>query len=287
MRVTIKNAAGQPLITSVAKVGGFTEVAKEGERFQSEIIKLAPGSFPAVTAEISIGASGYAGIFYQIVGHNVASLFNWLADNPAAAASVPAALRNNQVGWLAAKAVSAIRVGAIRRKLIGDVALAECEIELGDIDIRAVERLEVEAAHCVQHGDLHCANVLFDERQQPMLIDYPDTGENYASLDPVVLELSTIFHKDAKRYDDWPSISQAELWTDLDAFVETSPIEAYLRACREWAIEVAASPQEVWAVAYAYTVRQLKYDDTNKALARAIIRSCIDALTGLRSVVGG
>ena len=32
---------------------------------------------------------------------------------------------------------------------------------------------------------------------------------------------------------------------------------------------------EAVAVAYAYAMRQLKYDDTNKDLARALIRGCI------------
>ena len=51
-----------------------------------------------------------------------------------------------------------------------------------------------------------------------------------------------------------------------------------MRACRAWAVEVAASEQEVLAVAYGYALRQLKYDDTDKVLARAVIRACIAGL---------
>ncbi len=78
-----------------------------------------------------------------------------------------------------------IRVGAIRRRLIGDVALAAVQHELQGIDITAVESIEVDASECVQHGDLHCANVLFDDRGFPMIIDYPDTGNTISCLDAI------------------------------------------------------------------------------------------------------
>jgi thiamine kinase-like enzyme len=174
-----------------------------------------------------------------------------------------------------------VRVGAIRRRLIGDVALANIEGELQGIDIVAVELLEIDVAHCVQHGDLHCANVLFDDRGLPMFIDYPETGRTLASLDPIALELSTVFHKHAPDRHGWPSEAQAVDWPDVGAFAAGAPYEAYLRACREWAMAVAGSQQEVLAVGYAYALRQLKYDDTDKVLARAIVRGCISALTGI------
>jgi hypothetical protein len=50
-------------------------------------------------------------------------------------------------------------------------------------------------------------------------------------------------------------------------------------ACRDWANSEAASPEEVFAVAYGFAMRQLKYDDTDKVLARALIRACIARLT--------
>lgn len=113
-----------------------------------------------------------------------------------------------------------------------------------------------------------------------MVIDYPDTGGAFASLDPIALELSTIFHKDAPDRAGWPTEAQAGQWTDLDAFCMGSAYELFIRACRAWAESVAASPQEVLAVAYSYALRQLKYDDTDKALVRAIVNACIVALVG-------
>jgi hypothetical protein len=279
LRTTVRNAAGNPILTSIGKVGLFREIELERNRFTGEIARLVPGSTPQITAELALGAASNSGIFYGVVGTDVSDLFSKLIEDPAFAASVPARLRDNQKPWIAAKSIVRIRVGAIRRRLIGDVALAAVQHELQGIDITAVESIEVDAAECVQHGDLHCANVLFDDQGFPMMIDYPDTGNTVSCLDPITLELSTIFHAHAPPRNGWPSQEQANSWRDISLFASGTPIEAFLRACRDWAIASASSEQEVWAVGYAYAVRQLKYDDTDKDLARAIIRGCIVALT--------
>ncbi len=280
LRVTVRNGAGLPIVTSIAKVGAFDEIGVERSRYHGEIARLIPGSAPQLTGDLTLGAGGYAGIFYGVVGSEVTDLFAKLATDPDGGAVVPAQLRAAQTPWFAARENARVRVGAIRRRLIGDVALSSVEDELEGIDIAAVELLEIEVVHCVQHGDLHCANVLFDDRGLPMFIDYPDTGRTLACLDPIVLELSTVFHKHAPDRQGWPSPAQAETWPDVAVYVAGAPFEAYLRACREWASAVAGSEQEVVAVGYAFAMRQLKYDDTDKEIARAIIRGCIAKLTG-------
>lgn len=245
---------------------------------RDQITKLAPGSFPQVTAEIGLGAGRFASIFYGVVGTDVKSLFDVLVDDPAAGAAVPVQLRADQANWHGARQVEKLRVSTIRRSLIGDVLLQGLGEELAGIDLEPVEAIQIDAARCVQHGDLHCANVLFDDVVRPMVIDYPEIGRSLASLDPVALELSTIFHRDAPHRAGWPSEAQAENWCDIEQFSAGSPYEAYLRACRAWAVEIAGSEQEVWAVGYSYALRQLKYGDTDKVLARAIIRGCIARL---------
>lgn len=281
LRVTVLNAAGAPQIMSVAKVGTFDAIAVERTNYHAEVVKLAPGSFPQVTAEIGLGAGQFSSIFYGVVGADVKSLFDVLVDDPAAGATVPVQLRADQATWHGARQVEKLRVSTIRRSMVGDVVLQGLGGELAGIDLGPVEAVEVDAARCVQHGDLHCANVLFDDVVRPMVIDYPDVRRSLASLDPVALELSTIFHRDAPNRGEWPSEEQAENWTDIDQFSAGSPYEGYLRACRTWASEIAGSEQEVWAVGYSYALRQLKYGDTDKVLARAIIRGCITCLLGI------
>ena len=277
LRVTAFNAAGKRILSSIAKIGNFLEIEEERGRYYGEITRLIPGSTPHFTADITLGASGHAGIFYSIVGTEVTDLFSILDGEPQEAVSVPEKLRAAQVNWLAAREVEQVRVGTVRRRLIGDATLPKIQHELRGIEISMVEHIELNVMHCVQHGDLHCANVLFDDRGLPMLIDYPNTRRAFASLDPVTLELSTIFHKQAAKHE-WPSEEQARNWPDISTFARGAPFEAYLRSCRDWAVSVAGSEEEVWAVGYAYALRQLKYEDTDKRLARAIIQGCSAAL---------
>lgn len=279
-RVSVLNAAGAVKIMSVARIGSFQDVAAERSKYQTEIVKLASGGFPPVTAELSHGAAGFAGIFYQVAGNEVRSLFDELLANPDGAAAAADRLRLDQGTWHGARQVETVRVSAVRRGLIGDVELQMQNHHLDGIDRAVVENLEIDVARCVQHCDLHCGNVLFDDSGRPMVIDYPDTGGAFASLDPIALELSTIFHRDAPDRDGWPTKAQAGQWTDLDAFCTDSAYEPFIRACRTWAQNVAASRQEVLAVAYSYALRQLKYDDTDKTLVRAIVSACIIALVG-------
>lgn len=279
-RVSVLNAAGAVTIMSVARIGSFDDIAAEREKYRTEIVKLANGAFPPVTAEFSHGAAGFAGIFYQVVGAEVRSLFDELTASPGAAATAADRLRQDQATWHGARQVERVRVSAVRRALIGDVALQMHNHHLGGIDLADVENVEIDVARCVQHCDLHCGNVLFDDSGRPMVIDYPDTGGAFASLDPIALELSTIFHKDAPDRAEWPTEAQADHWTNLDAYCAGAAYEPFIRSCRAWAESVAASPQEVLAVAYSYALRQLKYEDTDKALVRAIVNACIAELVG-------
>lgn len=278
LRVTVFDAAGGAKITSIAKVGDFREIEVERSRYHAEVVKLVPGSFPQITAEITLGAGRFSGIFYGVVGADVKSLFDILTDHSAVGAVAPQQLRAAQATWHSGRQVEKLRVSTIRRSLIGDVDLDQIGGHLEGINLAPVEMIEIYAARCVQHGDLHCANVLFDDSLRPMVIDYPSIKRSFASLDPINLELSTIFHRDAPACTAWPSEAQVENWADIDQFCSGSPYEAYLRACRTWALDIAGSQQEVWAVAYSYALRQLKYNDTDKALARAIIRGCITCL---------
>lgn len=280
VRVTVFNAAGAIIIMSVGRIGSFEDIAAEREKYRTEIVKLANGAFPPVTAEVSFGAASFAGIFYQVVGAEVRSLFDELKANPAAAAEAAKRLRQDQAAWYGARQVERVRVSAVRRALIGDVALQMHMHHLDGIDLAAVENVEIDVARCVQHCDLHCGNVLYDDSGRPMVIDYPDTGGAFAALDPIALELSTLFHKDAPDRAGWPTEAQAGHWTDLDAYCAGAAYEPFIRSCRAWAESVAASPQEVLAVACSYALRQLKYDDTDKALVRAIISACVAGLVG-------
>jgi len=129
------------------------------------------------------------------------------------------------------------------------------------------------------HGDLHGLNVLVTPEGEPTLIDYGDVRRANAALDPVTLELSVVYHPAMQGHlGGWPSEMQAENWGDIDVFCSGCPVEAFVRACRAWAVNVSAGEQEVLATAYAYSVRQVKYGNASLPLALRVAAGTVDAL---------
>ena len=62
-----------------------------------------------------------------------------------------------------------------------------------------------------------------------------------------------------------------------DRYVTGSPVGDLIQVCREWALSVG-SEVELAAMVYAHAVRQLKYEDTNKALALSIAGAAAEVL---------
>jgi hypothetical protein len=206
----------------------------------------------------------------------VESLFDRISGGDGSIENVPEELRGVLSPWYRAKQLKQVQVSQIRRRFISDTVLHEKQAELAGIDIAAIEAKSVLAALCTQHRDLHCANVVFDGRGQAMLIDFGDTGASYAAVDPVTLELSTVFHSQHSTLPPgWPSEENMLGWPTVERFTANCPFAPFISACREWANTEAGSHGEVVAVGYAYAVRQLKYADTDKRLARALVRACI------------
>jgi hypothetical protein len=121
--------------------------------------------------------------------------------------------------------------------------------------------------------------VLVREDGTPLLIDYGEVGRGPACLDPLVLELSLLFHpgfKDVRGV--WPTATQAQTWTNLDVYLSGCPITPFVKACREWAFAVEPLDKGVYATAYAFAVRQLKFDGTDHDLAISIASAAQVAL---------
>lgn len=276
LKVAIKAADRRTLMTAAAKISSISETEAESERYRTEISRLTPGGFPQLTEKIDAGAGNIGGLFYGMVGENVQSLFDRLVANDGNVPQLPGELHAILRPWYQAKRTEQVRVSQIRRRFIGDTVLPDIRRHLDGIDIATIENYTLSAATCCQHGDLHCANVVFDGRDRAMLIDFGDTGPSYAAVDPVTLELSTIFHSQHTRLPpDWPIAENMLNWTILDRFTLTCQFGAFIVGCRNWANAEAGSQDEVVAIGYAYAMRQLKYPDTDKPLARALIQACI------------
>ena len=169
----------------------------------------------------------------------------------------------------------------IRRSIYSDAELAEAVAPVPKID--HLNDVEVQISRGIQHRDLHGLNVLVSDSNEPLLIDYDNYAPANCALDPITLELSTIFHRDegaqAAR-GDWPSAEQARAWFDLDAYLEGCPYPEAIRACRAWAEEAAASPGEIAATLVSASIRQFWFDNTDKELAGAMVEAGGGELAG-------
>lgn len=280
LKVVARNAGGGLVHTAVAKIGALAAVHDEHGRFQRDISRLQQGGYPGLSVKIDAGSAGIGGLYYGMVGPDVTSLFKRLAAAEDVALNISTRLHGVEKPWLDGKTSHIVTVGEIRRKFLKDTKLPQIEAELQGFNIAAAEGVQVGACKCAQHNDLHGENVVFDASGIAMVIDYNDTGPSFASVDPVTLELSVIFHKNhAQLGTTWPTVANMQAWPDLDRYLEGCPFPEFVRQCRAWALAAANTPDEVLAVAYGYAMRQLKYADTRKELARALIHACAAALT--------
>jgi len=280
LKVILRHADQRFITSAVAKVSILPAIDDEGGRYRDDVVRLTQGGFPTLSETISVGAGDRGGLFYGMVGQTVVSLFDRIVDKHPSVPGIPSLIRAIEDPWYQGRGAEIVQVARIRRLIIPDTDLPEIAAELDGIDIAPVDAVQIQAAACCQHGDMHCANVMFDDRGQPMLIDFGDVGQSFACVDPVTLELSTVFHLQAQRLPRaWPTEALLANWADLDAYVVGCAYAEFIRACRQWALAVAASPKEIYAVGFAYGLRQLKYVDTNKAFARALIRACIAQLS--------
>ena len=160
-----------------------------------------------------------------------------------------------------------------RRRILSDDSFEHIQAAFGLNWVSDFEDKEIQARWACIHGDLHGCNALVSADNSTVLIDYGNVGKGPASLDPVTLELSVIFHPEvAGAAGAWPSCEQAKAWGDLDSYLVNCPFPGFTRECRKWAIRVAAGKRDVAASAYSYLIRQLKYNDTNKQLATCLLQ---------------
>jgi len=279
LEVVVKTPDRRTLVTAAAKVSPLPETTAEALRYGTHISRLTPGGFPQLIEKVDAGAGNTGGLFYGMVGDRVENQFDRIAARQGSLSEVPPEICEILRPWYKAKTVEQIQIAQIRRKFISDIVLHQKRDELQGIETLRIENRLISAALCCQHGDLHCANVVSDGRGRAMLIDFGDTGPSYAAVDPVTLELSTVFHSERRKLSSaWPSEENMLAWSDVGQFTINCEFPSFVSACRDWANAEAGSPEEVIAVAYAYGMRQLKYPDTDKLLARALIRGCIEAL---------
>ncbi|HKX46406.1 MAG TPA: response regulator [Planctomycetota bacterium] len=277
-KIVVEDIRGTVKARALAKVAEIPAVDDEHARCARLHSVLPVGSCVSELRVIRAGAGHLAGLFYPYAETHNRTLFHLLGEDPAAAARVIAELRNVEGAWQKNAPSDEMTVQQIRQRSMPDTALDPIRSSLVGLNLEQFEARRVQVQICCQHGDLHGANVLVSDSGAPLLIDYGDVADATTALDPITLELSTVFHPDAEQIrGDWPSVEAASKWADVDEYTKGCPFSDFIKACRSWALAVSRGPREVAATAYGVAIRQMKYEDAPQPLARAIAASAIES----------
>jgi CheY-like chemotaxis protein len=283
-RIDVEDSKGTERIRAVGKVADLAAVDDEVRRYDEHVVRLLPGAFPQIVDTVRAGAKVAGGAFYRLAEGYDRSLGEQVAPSSYetnAMVEVIAQLRADMRPWHQAGSTSTRPVAEIRRRLVNDDTAARL---IETYDLQWATRMEMKAIQarwaCI-HGDLHAGNILVNRVNRPVLIDFADVEEGPPAADPITLELCFLFHPGFKHLSgDWPAEAVADRWANIDEFVEGCPFADLVRASRQWAHHVAAGDREVYAAAYAYLLRQLKYDGTDKDLGVRLLGAVRKAFEG-------
>lgn len=289
IRIDVVDQYGARKSQALAKLAPHTIAADEGERFRRLVApQLASGAFAHLIDEVKAGACRTGGLFYWFAAADGApegyssALLDLLPEDEELAVRVLLGLKEKLSPWVAAAHQEECTVGDVRRWFLSDDEFPRIASGL-PARVAVIEQMKIYVNKGPEHGDLHGFNVLVrTEDAAAVIIDYGSVSSAPVAVDPVTLELSCLFHPEsAVRRLDWPSVEQTRRWASAVDFSDGSPIPKFVSSCREWAHERSASDGEVFAVAYAYAARQLKYADVDPLLAGAIAEAATVALDNL------
>ena len=271
IRLSVTDHQGVLVHDAVAKLSTLADIRREGERYDSYVKRLAPAATPRKLASLEYGAHKLAGIFFGLAEEADESAFDIASKSPEKAKITIRKVEAAMARWIAGVPQTRTTIREIRQRLLNDQSLDQVRDIFGLDWVQDFENRGIQARLGCSHGDLHGKNI-FVSPAGTELIDYDDVGEGPASLDPVTLELSLLFHPGGPgRTSAWPSATQAKAWGNLEVYLQGCPFLDFVRECRAWALRAAAGKREVAASAYSYLVRQLKYEDTDKDRACTLL----------------
>jgi CheY-like chemotaxis protein len=271
VRLHITNTDGASIHHAVAKLGSPGDIRDEARRFDKQVSRLDPKATPRKLGTHEFGGGAVAGVFYGLAGGYDASAFDIATHQNGRATIVVKYIEATMAPWNNGVPQSRRSIAEVRRRVLSDKDLAMLRKAYDLKWTNMFEQNDIQTRWACIHGDLHGSNVLVSEDNSMVLIDYGDVAEGPVSLDPITLELSLLFHPQGISLIKWPSLEQAASWGDFDIYLVGSPVSEFVSECRAWAHRVAAGKREIAATAYSYLVRQLKYEDTNKPLALALL----------------
>lgn len=256
---------------SVAKCGSLLDIHQDNDNYERMISRLQPEVTPRKLKVLEFGAKELSGVFYGFA-HEYGLSFFEAAFEKKLNANVLKYIQAMTSPWLNTSVERRRTVADLRRRVVSDVKAEELIAEYKLTWAKDFEDNEFQTKEACIHGDLHGENILVDvDSGRATLIDYGDVSTGACAFDPLTLECSFLFHPDGLDDEKKPSLKQIESWADLDVYLDGSPVEQEIRFCREWADSVKVGNRELAACLYSYSLKQLKYPDTNKDIALALL----------------
>ncbi|PPT67305.1 response regulator [Xanthomonas arboricola] len=273
-RVDVLANDGAVLQRCVAKIDSGPCIDSELRNYNNLVTRLPGGYPPAIPVDLIAGGPRRSAFYNLADGFDV-NLF----DLPSRPVGLISAIRQKFTNWHGNRVSARFSIRSIVEDIAGQTGLAKL-LELSIPGMEGVLAAHIDCFSSIQHGDLHGANVLCKpDGSDVCIIDYGDVKESLATLDVVTLELSMFFHPNSSNIPNVQKLKElAPYWFD-DARLATDEGSRWLPDLRAWARESALSHLEYAAAVLAYSARQLKYQDTDHALANTLINA---AMTELR-----
>lgn len=264
---------GGKIQNAVLKVGTKEMVDAENENL-GLINRLQAAASPRLLESLYFGVKDLAAIAYQLAEGYDRNIFDLIEKYPGDLPAALAGISNQRQSWVDAKSQMRKSVADVRRTVLADASAAELSKTYGLDWLPAFESRTLQVHWGCIHGDLHGENILLNNDCLPVFIDYGDVREGPLAMDWMTLECSSLFHPGAPSFDlvSAERVSP-ESWNETSSYSSNAHLTAFFSGCRERAAGEGLLPRELIAAAYSYVLRQLKYEDTDKGLALAILES--------------
>ncbi len=270
-RVMVFDTNGARIQNAVLKIGSKQMVQIERENLQL-MDRLTAAATPRFLETLYFGAKDAAAIAYQLADGYERNAFDVLGGRHDALPKALRGITEQRQNWVAATSEKRVTVADIRRLVLSDENVETIISKFGLDWIKGFEARETQVHWGCIHGDLHGENILLNDELVPVFIDYGDVKEGPIALDWMTLEFSTLFHPGAPSFEVTTTERvKPERWGDAEGYCELPNLKTFVSECRKCAQDEGLYQRELVASGYSYVLRQLKYEDSDKELAIALL----------------
>ena len=270
-RVMVFDNNGARIQNAVLKIGSKQMVETERSNLQL-MDRLAAVATPRFLETLYYGAKNMAAIAYQLADGYEQNVFDLLDERHDDLPKALQCITDQRQNWVNATSERRATVGEIRRLVLSDESVETIVQDYELVWIGGFEAREIQVHWGCIHGDFHGENILLNEELVPVFIDYGDVKEGPTALDWMTLENSTFFHPSAPGFEQAVIDSvRPEKWASVEEYCCIESLGVFISECRKRAEVEGLYKRELVASAYSYVLRQLKYPDTDKELAVALL----------------